>query len=96
MAIQALAYEDLPALLLDDLDRARGRLHVRREGQPDHHVYLDEVTTTLAAAWLRERRTSRLMRARNSASLRAGLEIPDGIAVDPPTREVRELARWGL
>ncbi|MGW7134489.1 hypothetical protein ACWGIA_39975 [Streptomyces bobili] len=55
VAIHALAHEDLAPLLLEDLDRTRGRLRVRQRGRPDHYVYLDEVTAELAAAWLRER-----------------------------------------
>ncbi|WP_406004902.1 hypothetical protein OG440_01055 [Streptomyces sp. NBC_00637] len=55
VAIHALAHEDLPSLLFDALDRARGRLRVRRVGRPDHHVHLDEVTPALATAWLRKR-----------------------------------------
>ncbi|MFC9635621.1 hypothetical protein ACFTY8_41935, partial [Streptomyces mirabilis] len=55
VAIHALTHEDLPRLLLDDLDRARGRLRVRRPGRADHYIYLEEITTALATAWLRQR-----------------------------------------
>ncbi|MEV8596106.1 hypothetical protein [Streptomyces sp. NPDC052012] len=58
VAIHALRHEDLPRLLLDDLDRARGRLRVRRRGCADHYVYLEEITAVLATAWLRQRHRS--------------------------------------
>jgi integrase len=49
----------VPTLLLGDLDRARGQLRVRRRGRRNHIVYLDELTTELATAWLRERHRRR-------------------------------------
>ena len=55
VAVHALVHDDLPTLLLDDLDRARGRLRVRRRGRLDHIIYLDEFTSELATAWLRDR-----------------------------------------
>ncbi|MGW3176942.1 hypothetical protein [Streptomyces sp. NPDC001153] len=58
VAIHALTHENLPRLLLDDLDRARGRLRVRRPGRADHYIYLEEITTALATAWLRQRHHS--------------------------------------
>ncbi|MFJ8931576.1 hypothetical protein ACIRLA_33835 [Streptomyces sp. NPDC102364] len=79
VAVHALAHDDLPSLLLNDLDRARGHLRVRRRGRLDHIVYLDEFTTELATAWLREqhRRCPRtanphLLVSRVSASDEAG------------------------
>ena len=55
VAVHALVHDDLSSLLLNDLDRARGHLRVRRRRRLDHIVYLDELTTELATAWLRER-----------------------------------------
>ncbi|MCX4834345.1 hypothetical protein OG746_37095 [Streptomyces sp. NBC_01016] len=55
VAVHALTHADMLPLLLEDLDRVRGRLRVRRPGRRDHIVYLDEITTELATAWLRER-----------------------------------------
>ncbi|MFC7265734.1 site-specific integrase [Streptomyces lutosisoli] len=55
VAVHALVHGDLPTLLLEDLDRPRGQLRVRRRGRLDHIVYLDELTAELATAWLRER-----------------------------------------
>ncbi|WP_405764139.1 hypothetical protein OHU34_01280 [Streptomyces sp. NBC_00080] len=55
VAIHALVRNDLPALLLEDLDRSCGQLRVRRPGQLDRVVYLDELTSELATSWLRER-----------------------------------------
>ncbi|MFD9514327.1 hypothetical protein [Streptomyces mirabilis] len=55
VAVHALAHHDLPSLLRNDLDRARGHLRVRRRGRLDHIVYLDELITESATAWLRER-----------------------------------------
>ncbi|MFD9356482.1 hypothetical protein [Streptomyces sp. NPDC060031] len=55
VAVHALVHDDLPALLLEDLDRSRGQLRVRRRGRLDHVVYLDELTSELATSWLRER-----------------------------------------
>jgi hypothetical protein len=43
-------------LLAADLDLAAGRLAVRRDGRRRRTVYLDELTSSLAAEWLRERR----------------------------------------
>ncbi|MGW0732512.1 hypothetical protein [Streptomyces sp. NPDC002851] len=82
VAVHALAHDDLPSLLLNDLDRARGHLRVRRRGRLDHIVYLDELTTELATAWLRERhrrwpRTTNphLLVSRVSAADEAGPKI---------------------
>lgn len=55
VAVHGLVHNDLPALLLEDLDRSRGQLRVRRRGRLDHIVYLDELTSELATSWLRER-----------------------------------------
>lgn len=55
VAIHALGREDQRRLLLDDLDRVRGRLTVRRPGRPDHTIYLDETTFALATDWIAER-----------------------------------------
>jgi len=54
VAIHALRNVELIGLRLDDLDLARGRLTVHR-GTSRHAVYLDELTHSLAVAWLRER-----------------------------------------
>ena len=54
-AIHGLGKSETPRLLLDDLDLPAGTLVVRRE-LARHTVYLDELTLTLAIAWLRERR----------------------------------------
>jgi hypothetical protein len=50
VAIHAVRPKTLPALLTSDLNRAHGRL---RAGS--RLVYLDDLTLTLIAAWLRER-----------------------------------------
>ncbi|MFF7250459.1 hypothetical protein ACFZBU_42085 [Embleya sp. NPDC008237] len=55
VAIHALWPGEVARLRLDDLERARGRLRVRRPGRPDHVVYLDELTTALAGAWIAHR-----------------------------------------
>ncbi|WP_326763227.1 hypothetical protein OHB35_53060 [Streptomyces phaeochromogenes] len=55
VAVHALTHADMLPLLLEDLDRARGRLRVRRPQRRDHIVYLDEITAALATAWIRER-----------------------------------------
>ncbi|MFE1882786.1 hypothetical protein [Streptomyces diastatochromogenes] len=54
-AVHALSTHDQRRLLLDDLDRSRGRLLVRRPGRLEHTIYLDELTFRLATAWLSER-----------------------------------------
>ena len=54
IAIHGLGKGETPRLLLGDLDLPGGSLLVRRDlGR--HTVYLDELTHTLAIAWLRER-----------------------------------------
>jgi len=53
-AIHALRECDLRSLQLADLDRAGGRLTVRRYQGP-RQVILDELTLRLASEWLRER-----------------------------------------
>ena len=55
VAIHGLGKSETPRLLLDDLDLPAGTLAVRRE-LARHTVYLDELTLTLAIAWLRDRR----------------------------------------
>jgi site-specific recombinase XerD len=55
VAIHGLGRNETTALLLADLDLQNGTLLVRRE-LARHTVYLDELTHTLAIAWLRERR----------------------------------------
>jgi hypothetical protein len=42
--------------LAADLNLAAGRLAVRRDDGRHHTVYLDELTSALAAGWMRERR----------------------------------------
>jgi hypothetical protein len=54
VAIHALGKKETDHLLLADLDRPAGRLHVTRNGSR-HTVYLDELTHAMAIAWLRER-----------------------------------------
>jgi integrase len=54
VAIHALRKTELTQLQLDDLDLARGRLTVHRSAGR-HIVYLDELTHSLAVAWLGER-----------------------------------------
>jgi site-specific recombinase XerD len=55
IAIHGLGKQETTQLLLTDLDLPAGRLLVRRNTH-HHTVYLDELTHTLAAAWLHERR----------------------------------------
>jgi integrase len=53
VAVHGLGKREIPRLLLEDLDLSTGALTVRRDlGR--HTVYLDELTHTLAVAWLRE------------------------------------------
>ncbi len=54
VAIHGLGKRETPRLLLEDLDLPAGTLAVRRE-LARHTLYLDELTHTLASAWLRER-----------------------------------------
>ncbi|MGW8879260.1 hypothetical protein [Streptomyces mirabilis] len=54
-AVHALSGHDQRGLLLDDVDRSRGRLTVRRPGRLHHTVYLDEVTFRLLTRWMTER-----------------------------------------
>jgi site-specific recombinase XerD len=54
-AVHALTMMQTRRLRLEDLDRARGQLRVRRPGRLDHVVYLDELTMDLATAWITER-----------------------------------------
>lgn len=54
VAIHALGPSEITRLFLDDLDLARGRLSVGRS-TGRHTVYVDELTHSLAATWLRER-----------------------------------------
>jgi hypothetical protein len=54
IAIHALGKKETTLLLLDDLDLPCGRLAVRRP-TGTHVVYLDELTRTHMAGWLRER-----------------------------------------
>jgi integrase len=86
VAVHALVHDDLPSLLLNDLDRARGHLRVRRQGRLDHIVHLDELTTELATEWLRERhrrwpRTTNphLLVSRVSAADEAGPKVSTGV-----------------
>jgi hypothetical protein len=55
VAIHGLGTKETAQLLLHDLDLRAGRLLVRRDTR-HHTVYLDELTHTLASAWLHERR----------------------------------------
>lgn len=55
IAIHGLGKLETARLLAADLDLAAGRLAVRRHGNRYHTVYLDELTSSLAAEWLRER-----------------------------------------
>ena len=55
IAIHGLGKKETALLLLEDLDLPRGRLAVRRP-TGTHTVYLDELSRTLMAGWLRERR----------------------------------------
>jgi hypothetical protein len=54
VAIHGLGKREAPRLLMADLDLPGGRLLIRRS-LALHTVYLDELTRTLASAWLRER-----------------------------------------
>jgi hypothetical protein len=54
VAIHGLGKRETPQLLMADLDLPGGSLLIRR-GLTWHTVYLDELTHTLAIAWLRER-----------------------------------------
>jgi Phage integrase, N-terminal SAM-like domain len=54
VAIHGLGKRETPQLLLADLDLPGGSLLIRRD-LARHTVYLDELTRTLAVAWLRER-----------------------------------------
>ncbi|MEU9305072.1 hypothetical protein [Streptomyces sp. NPDC048269] len=54
-AVHALSVADQRGILLEDLNRTTGRLTVRRPGRADHIVFLDELTSTLATAYLAER-----------------------------------------
>ncbi|MEV5843688.1 hypothetical protein AB0M32_17175 [Streptomyces sp. NPDC051985] len=54
-AVHALGTHDQRRLLLNDLDFSRATLLVRREGRPDHTLYLDELTFHHATVWLQER-----------------------------------------
>ena len=56
IAIHALGKQETARLLLTDLDLPAGRLLTRRPDSQHHTVYLDELTCTLAIAWMRERR----------------------------------------
>jgi hypothetical protein len=53
IAVHGLGKRETRHLLLADLDLPGGRLTIRRDLR--HTVYLDELTHTLAIAWLRER-----------------------------------------
>jgi hypothetical protein len=54
VAIHGLRPSEIPRLVLEDLDLARGTLHVRRRGW-QHTVYLDALAIDLINAWLAER-----------------------------------------
>ena len=54
IAIHGLGKRETPLLLLEDLNLPTGTLTTRRN-LLRHNVYLDELTHTLAGAWLRER-----------------------------------------
>ena len=54
IAIHGLGKKETTLLLIEDLDLSRGRLAVRRP-TGTHIVYLDELSRTLMAGWLRER-----------------------------------------
>lgn len=54
VAVHAVGVGELIQLRLDDLELAHGRLTIRRDGGP-RRIFLDELTHTLARAWLRER-----------------------------------------
>ena len=55
IAIHGLGKLETARLMIADLDLAAGRLAVRRDGSRRHTVYLDELTSSLATEWLRER-----------------------------------------
>jgi integrase len=78
VAIHALRPVELRRLRLADLDRARGRLTVRRTtAGADRIVVLDEFTLRLAGAWLRERAQ------RWPHSINPHLLVSQQTAVDP-------------
>ncbi|MDX6332357.1 MAG: hypothetical protein QOI83_4740 [Streptomycetaceae bacterium] len=54
-AVHALTMLQIRRLRLEDLDRARGQLRVRRTGRLDHVVYLDDLTMDLMTTWIIER-----------------------------------------
>ncbi|MCX5442414.1 hypothetical protein [Streptomyces sp. NBC_00063] len=54
-AVHALSAHDQRGLLIDDLDRSRGTLKIRRPGSLVHVIYLDELTDRHLAMWLAER-----------------------------------------
>jgi hypothetical protein len=81
IAIYGLGKKETTLLLTEDLDLPRGQLAVRRP-TGTHTVYLDELTRTLMAAWLRERhlrwpltRNPHLMVTRETAVNAAGPPI---------------------
>ncbi|MFF3091479.1 hypothetical protein ACFVRB_41520 [Streptomyces nojiriensis] len=53
--MHALSVHDQRGLRLDDLDRHRGRLTVRRTGGIEYVIYLDDLTQNLITRWLAER-----------------------------------------
>jgi hypothetical protein len=55
IAIHGLGKLETARLLAADLNLAAGRLAVRRDDGRHHTVYLDELTSALAAGWMRER-----------------------------------------
>ena len=55
IAIHGLGKQETARLLAADLNLAAGRLAVRRDDGRHHTVYLDELTSALAAGWMRER-----------------------------------------
>jgi hypothetical protein len=55
IAIHGLGKQETARLLSADLDLTAGRLAVRRDGDRYHTVYLDELTSALAAGWMSER-----------------------------------------
>lgn len=56
VAVHGLGKLETARLLAADLDLAAGRMAVRRDGRRHHTVYLDELTSQLAAEWMRDRR----------------------------------------
>ncbi|MGW2892933.1 site-specific integrase [Streptomyces griseoruber] len=54
-AVHTLSMIQIRRLRMEDLDRARGQLRVRRPGRLDHIVYLDDLTLQLMTAWIVER-----------------------------------------